>query len=125
MAPGKDSDIADKPSDILGKIFFCLERLACFHSIPVILVSLVLAGLSIWITINYLKFNTSRGDLIAKDLPYTKLYKEYRDQFEDFDGMIVVVEAIRVLSITRSGRSGRRTASSNYLMKILRRYQNA
>jgi len=92
LAPGKDSDIADKPSDILGKIFSHLERLACFHSIPVILVSLILAGLSIWVTINYLKFNTNRGDLIAKDLPYTKLYKEYRDQFEDFDGMIVVVE---------------------------------
>jgi hopanoid biosynthesis associated RND transporter like protein HpnN len=91
LASGK-SDSTSTSSDLLGKFFTRLERLAYFHSIPVILVSFALAGLSIWVTINYLKFNTSRGDLISRDLPYNKLYKEYRDQFEDFDGMIVVVE---------------------------------
>ncbi|MGV7221395.1 MAG: MMPL family transporter [Nitrospinales bacterium] len=91
MASGK-TDSSANSSDILGKFFTLLERLAYFQSIPVILVSFALAGLSIWVTINYLKFNTSRGDLISRDLSYNKLYKEYRDQFEDFDGMIVVVE---------------------------------
>jgi hopanoid biosynthesis associated RND transporter like protein HpnN len=91
LVSGK-TDSSANSSNILGKFFTRLERLAYFHSIPVILVSFALAGLSIWVTINYLKFNTSRGDLISKDLPYNKLYKEYRNQFGDFDGMIVVVE---------------------------------
>ena len=92
MASGNKTDSADTSTNIFAKIFSRLVRLAYFHSATVILVSLVVAALSIWATITYLKFNTSRGDLIAKDLRYNELYREYRDQFEDFDGMIVVVE---------------------------------
>lgn len=54
--------------------------------------SLLVAGASLWITVNFLKFNTNRGDLVAKDLPYNQLNESYRKEFVDFDGMIIAVE---------------------------------
>jgi len=58
----------------------------------VIAVSLLLAGVSIGYTLNHLGFKTSRLDLISHDHEFQVLYQQYRQQFEDFDGMIVVVE---------------------------------
>ncbi|MCH8208068.1 MAG: MMPL family transporter [Nitrospinae bacterium] len=90
--PEKKSDSAANPSRFLGWFLSRLAKLAYYHSIPVILVSLGLAVFSVWVTMNHLKFNTSRSDLLSKNLDYFKQYKEYRAEFEDFDGMIVVVE---------------------------------
>ena len=59
-------------------------------SLLVVFVSLFLAGLSIWITGQKLTFKTGRGDLVSKDLPYVKLYKEYRQHFKDLEGMIAL-----------------------------------
>lgn len=78
---------------ILNKFFQFIERLAFKHSLVVVAVSLILAGLSIWVTGEKLTFKTGRGDLVAKGLPYVKLYEEYRDQFEDLEGMVIVVES--------------------------------
>lgn len=76
----------------LNKLFNFIERLAFRHSFLVVLVSLLLAGLSIWVTSERLTFKTGRGDLVAKDLPYVQLYKDYREHFKDLEGMVVVVE---------------------------------
>ncbi len=78
---------------ILNKLFQFIERLAFKHSLVVVAVSLILAGLSIWVTAEKLTFKTGRGDLVAKGLPYVKLYEEYRDQFEDLEGMVIVAES--------------------------------
>ena len=51
-----------------------------------------MAGLSIWVTGEKLTFKTGRGDLVAKDLPYVKLYKDYRKHFKDLEGMVIVAE---------------------------------
>ncbi|MDE0847355.1 MAG: MMPL family transporter [Nitrospinaceae bacterium] len=77
---------------ILNRFFFVIERFAYRRSLLVISVSLVLAILSLWVTAQKLTFKTGRGDLVAKGLPYVEQYKNYREQFEDLEGMVVVVE---------------------------------
>ncbi len=80
-------------STILNKLFSFIERLAFKHSLIVVVLSIILAGVSIWVTGEKLTFKTGRGDLVAKGLPYVKLYEEYRDQFEDLEGMVIVAES--------------------------------
>jgi len=85
---------SDNPSStFLNKLFRFIERLAFKHSLAVVAVSVILAGLSIWVTGEKLTFKTGRGDLVAKGLPYVKLYEEYRDHFEDLEGMVIVAES--------------------------------
>ncbi len=76
----------------LSRFLSAIERFAYRRSLLVVSVSLVLAILSLWVTAQKLTFKTGRGDLVAKDLPYVELYKNYRAQFEDLSGMVVVVE---------------------------------
>ncbi len=76
----------------LSRCLSTIERFAYRRSLLVVVVSLVLAILSLWVTAQKLTFKTGRGDLVAKGLPYVKLYKNYRAQFEDLSGMVVVVE---------------------------------
>jgi hopanoid biosynthesis associated RND transporter like protein HpnN len=78
--------------NILDQFFFQIERFAFKYSFSVIAVSLILAALSMWVTVEKLTFKTGRGDLVAKDLPYVQRHEAYRQEFDDFDGMIVVVE---------------------------------
>ncbi|MEC9019582.1 MAG: MMPL family transporter, partial [Nitrospinota bacterium] len=86
------NDPAKSPSTLLNRLFHFAEYLAFRHSLLVVFVSLFLAGLSIWITGQKLTFKTGRGDLVSKNLPYVKLYKEYRKHFEDLEGMVIVAE---------------------------------
>ncbi len=90
--PQKNEKNSLDSKNILDRFFSRIETFAYSHSFSVIVVSLVLAGLSLWVTAELLTFKTGRGDLVAKDLPYVKRHEIYRSEFEDFDGMIVVVE---------------------------------
>jgi uncharacterized protein len=78
--------------NILDRFFARIENFAYSHSYSVIAVSLIVAVLSLWVTAELLTFKTGRGDLVAKDLPYVQRHEMFRSEFEDFDGMIVVVE---------------------------------
>ncbi len=80
------------PISWLDHFFLKIESLAYHRPWQVLIVCVVMAGLSLWYTANNLEFNTSRRDLIAKDLPYETLYERYRELFKDFDGLTVVVE---------------------------------
>lgn len=77
---------------LLNKFFLFIERLAFRHSLKVVAVSVILAGLSLWVTAEKLTFKTGRGDLVAKGLPYVKLYENYREHFKDLEGMVIVAE---------------------------------
>ena len=89
-AHGNNSEFL-KEAGYLDRFFLNIERFAYTHSIAVILVSLLIAGLSIWYTVENLTFKNNRGDLVAKKLAYVETYEKYRQEFEDFDGMMVVV----------------------------------
>ena len=77
----------------IDRLFIKVETFACYHSRAVIFFSILLASISICITVYSLKFNTNRSDLIAQHLEYNTLYEAYREEFDDFDGMIIVAEA--------------------------------
>ena len=97
---------------LLSRFLSTIERFAYRYSILVIAASLILAILSLWVTAQKLTFKTGRGDLVAKGLPYVKLYKNYRAQFEDLSGMVVVVEGEKPCGHVRFCRSaGKKTAS--------------
>ena len=87
-----NNDPERSSSTILNRLFHFVEHLAFTHSLLVVVVSLVLAGFSIWVTGQKLTFKTGRGDLVSKDLPYVKLYKDYRKHFKDLEGMVIVAE---------------------------------
>ena len=93
-AQGKNSDAqasSFRETGFLDRFFLNVERFAYTHSIAVILISLLIAGLSVWFTVEKLSFKNNRGDLVAKKLAYVEMYEKYRHEFEDFDGMMVVV----------------------------------
>ncbi len=87
---GDNGEFSDKLS-IIDRFFINIERLAYTHSIVVILVSLLTASLSVWFAVEKLSFKNDRGDLVANNLDYVEAYEKYRKEFEDFDGMMVVV----------------------------------
>ena len=79
-------------SGFLTRFLSAIERFAHRHSLLVVFSSLLLAVLALWVTAQKLTFKTGRGDLVAKGLAYVERYENYREQFEDLDGMVVVVE---------------------------------
>ena len=92
VAPINEKNFKDhNASGFLHHFFLKVEWFAYTHSIAVILISLLIAGLSIWVTVENLSFKNNRGDLVAKKLDYVKNYENYRQEFEDFDGMMVIV----------------------------------
>ncbi|MFQ5715965.1 MAG: MMPL family transporter, partial [Nitrospinales bacterium] len=82
---------AERPGWI-DRLLLRVEEFSYCHSWGVVLGALLVAGAALWVTVEFLKFNTSRGDLVAKDLPYNQLNESYRKEFVDFDGMIIAVE---------------------------------
>lgn len=90
--PQNDQARPAEPDSLLNRFLLTVERFAYTHPFPVIIVSILVAVLSLWVTVERLTFKTGRGDLVAKDLPYVQRHDDYRQEFEDFDGMIVVVE---------------------------------
>ncbi len=88
-------------SGFWDRVFNRLEILDYHHPFRVLTVSLLIAILCVWATARYLEFNTSRQDLLSPDLEFQQLFKDYREAFQDFDGMIVVVEGDRPESMKR------------------------
>jgi hopanoid biosynthesis associated RND transporter like protein HpnN len=89
--PSEEVSSTPKPT-LLDRVFNAFETLAYYHPWWVLSVSLILAALSLWFTATHLQFNTLRDDLISKDVEFNVQYQQYRERFQDFDGMIVVVE---------------------------------
>jgi uncharacterized protein len=87
----ENNSVATKKLGFLDHFFLRVERIAYIHSIAVIIVALLTASLSVWFTVEKLSFKNNRGDLVAKNLDYVESYEKYRQEFKDFDGMMVVV----------------------------------
>lgn len=87
----ENSSEAKKELGFFDRFFLSVERLAYTHSITVILISLLTASLSVWFAVEKLSFKNNRGDLVAQNLDYVETYERYRQEFEDFDGMMIVV----------------------------------
>lgn len=93
--PGHNPASVRSRGSFIDRAFDALEVLAYRHPLWVLAASLILACLSFWYTAQNLTFNTSRQDLISPSQKFHQLFQDYRKSFEDFDGMIVVVEGSR------------------------------
>ena len=65
---GANSQLPMPSTRFLDRFFFHIERFAHTHSFMVIFISVLAAGLSVWITAENLTFKNNRGDLVAKKL---------------------------------------------------------
>jgi hopanoid biosynthesis associated RND transporter like protein HpnN len=83
------------PPSALDRLLLLFIRVAAGAPFWVIAVSLVVAALSLWVTVESLAFKTGRNDLVAKDVPYILNHEKYKAEFDDTEGMIVVVEGDR------------------------------
>lgn len=78
--------------NIKDKILEFISNFVCKYPYPVLVISILLALLSVHYTIQNLKFLTNRNDLISPHEKYYKDYQEFRKEFKDFDGLVIAVE---------------------------------
>src|SRR6185312_122998 len=69
-----------------------LVRAVCRYPLPVLLLSLGLAGLSIWAASTRLQYKTQRNDLISSRKDYQQRWRDYLAEFGDDDDIVVVVK---------------------------------
>ena len=85
---------------ILQRIFIVVTR----RPLVTIFIALMLAGLSLYYTINNIGFLTSQRSLISSDNRLVQLSKQL-DQFDDLDNFVVAIEnqnPSRTLSFLRA-----------------------
>ncbi|MEJ5330742.1 MAG: MMPL family transporter [Desulfobaccales bacterium] len=71
-----------------GRWTALIKRLAW----PIIIVSLILTGLSVYYSLTHLHFSLSRTELVASDLHLIRLTQELEREFGERDQFVVVVE---------------------------------
>jgi uncharacterized protein len=82
---------------------------------PIIVFGVLTAVLSIWYSFNYLRFSTSRSDLIASDQQLIRLSEKINQEFGERDQFVVVAE---------NGKPGRPIAFAEALGTELRKYSD-
>ncbi|MGR3220707.1 MAG: MMPL family transporter [Candidatus Anammoxibacter sp.] len=72
-----------------------LEKFSTFvgrNHYSILIFFILLSALSIYYTIHNLGFMTDRNDLISHSTKYYKDYAAYREEFKDFDDLLIAVE---------------------------------
>ncbi|HEU5394082.1 MAG TPA: MMPL family transporter, partial [Candidatus Methylomirabilis sp.] len=80
-----------------------MERLLCAVAravtrVPglILVVALLSATGALWYTARHLRFEMARSALVGSGERYDRLYQEYREEFPDYERLVVVVEAGQV-----------------------------
>ncbi len=83
-----------RPRDqlFLARPFVFGTRLILAYPVAVIALSLVVAGISVYLTATRLGYQTSRMDLLDPQSSYNQLWTDYIEEFGDDDDAVVVVE---------------------------------
>jgi len=76
----------------LARPFVLGTRLILAYPVATIALSLVLAGVSLYLTATRLGYQTSRTDLLDPKSSYSRLWTEYIEEFGEDDDAVVVVE---------------------------------
>ncbi|MCL6621885.1 MAG: MMPL family transporter [Syntrophobacterales bacterium] len=82
---------------------------------PIIILSLVLTGLSVYYSLTHLRFSLSRTELVASDLHLIRLTQELEREFGERDQFVVVVD---------NRDKGRSIAFAEALAEQLRRHRD-
>ncbi|HBG05130.1 MAG TPA: transporter, partial [Geobacter sp.] len=70
-----------------------LFSLAARHPWLILLLALLLSALSLWYTSQRMEFLTGRDDLMPKNTPFHRDYREFRDEFGSMEDIVVVIES--------------------------------
>src|SRR5713226_4505865 len=76
-----------------GRLLRRLVRWSSRRPILTVLLSLILAGLSVGYTVNTLTFKTSGRDLLPPNASYIVRYNQYAREFGELEDIVVVIEA--------------------------------
>jgi hopanoid biosynthesis associated RND transporter like protein HpnN len=74
------------------RLLIRLVTVVCRYPLAVLLVSLGLAGASIWASVTRLQYKTQRNDLISPHKDYQQRWRDYLAEFGDDDDIVVVVK---------------------------------
>ena len=78
--------------NLKDKILVVLSSFIAKHPYFILISSVLLVLISIHYTKNNLEFSTNRNDLISSHAKYHQSYQKFREEFKDFDGLIVAIE---------------------------------
>jgi hopanoid biosynthesis associated RND transporter like protein HpnN len=73
---------------------FWLVRASIAHPVLVLVLSILLALASVWYTVSYIDFKTSRNDMVSQDNPAVKRFSEISDKFGRQTNATVVIEGL-------------------------------
>ncbi len=77
---------------IVRRLLHGLVAGVCRYPLGVLLISLALAGISIWAAATRLQYKTQRNDLVSPDKTHQQRWREYLAEFGDDDDIVVVVK---------------------------------
>jgi hopanoid biosynthesis associated RND transporter like protein HpnN len=73
---------------------FWVVNASITHPVLVLVLSIVIALASVWYTVEYIDFKTSRNDMVSQDYPAVKRFSEISDKFGRQTNVTVVVEGL-------------------------------
>ncbi|HEV8662013.1 MAG TPA: MMPL family transporter [Candidatus Methylomirabilis sp.] len=80
----------------MARLLCAVARVVIRFPVPVLLVALLSAAGALWYTAGHLRFEMARSALVGSGERYDRLYQEYRQDFPDYERLVVVVEAGQV-----------------------------
>ncbi|MEF2144255.1 MAG: MMPL family transporter [Desulfovibrionaceae bacterium] len=73
------------------RLLEALARFVCRRPLTVLALAALLAGTSLWITAERLRYLPDRNDLLGPDLEWNRRYAEYLNKFTGMDDLVVCV----------------------------------
>jgi predicted RND superfamily exporter protein len=77
---------------VVRRLLHGLVSVVCRYPFWVLLISLALAGVSLWAAATRLQYKTQRNDLVSPDKEHQQRWREYLAEFGDDDDIVVVVK---------------------------------
>ncbi len=84
--------ISPHERSIVCRFLVGLVSFVCRHPWPVLLMSLTVAGLSVWASATRLQYKTQRDDLVSPNKDYQRRWRAYLHEFGDDEDIVVVVK---------------------------------
>ncbi len=84
--------ISPHERSVVCRLLVGLVSFVCRHPWPVLLLSLTVAGASVWAAATRLQYKTQRDDLVSPNKEYQRRWRAYLNEFGDDEDIVVVVK---------------------------------
>jgi hopanoid biosynthesis associated RND transporter like protein HpnN len=84
--------ISPHERSVVRRLLGSLVSVVCRYPLWVLLVSLAVAGTSLWLAATRLQYKTQRNDLVSPRKEYQQRWRDYLTEFGDDDDIVVVVK---------------------------------